>query len=287
VKILVVGGTGTVGSQLTSRLVAKGYAVRVLTRSKDRAEHLPSGVEIAVGDLREPSSARPAFDGVGAVFVLNGVTQTEANEGIACVALASAARARRLVYLSVHGLDGAPQVPRFGCKIGVEAAVRASGVPFTILQPNNFFQNDYWLKEALVERGFYGQPFGQKGLHRVDTRDIADAALNALTTDKFANQTYVIAGPTLVNGPSIVEVWSSKLGRAVAYGGDDLDAWERRLSSMMPSWARLDTRMMYAHFQTNGLIATPDELAACEEIVGHPLRTFDAFAAEMAAAWRG
>ena len=34
--------------------------------------------------------------------------------------------------------------PHFGSKVGVEAALRRSGIPFTILRPNNFYQNDYW-----------------------------------------------------------------------------------------------------------------------------------------------
>ena len=285
-KTLVIGATGTVGSNVTRGLVATGSKVRVLTRNKSRASHLPAGIEIALGDLNDPESARAAFAGIDTVFLLNGVTQTEANEGIVAVALATAAKVKRLVYMSVQGAHSAPHLPHFGSKIGVEAAVKASGIPYTILQPNNFFQNDAWLKAALLEYGVYAQPLGQKGLHRVDARDIADAAVNALVTDKFTSKSYVLAGPTLVNGPSTAEVWSSKLGKKIAYGGDDLDAWAQQASAMMPPWMVFDFKMMYAYFHSNGLIATPAELTACEAIVGHPLRTFDAFATEVAGSWK-
>lgn len=285
-KTLVLGGTGTVGSQVVAGLLAKGGSVRVLSRSKDASKKLPAGVEVTVGDLNDPATAKPAFDGVDAVFILNAVTQTEANEGIVAVSLARAAKLKRLVYMSVQNLNGAPHLPHFGSKIGVEAAVKASKIPYTILQPNNFFQNDVWFKDVLLGYGVYPQPLGSKGLHRVDARDIADAAVNALTATGFENKTYVLAGPTVVNGNSTAEVWSSKLGKKIAYGGDDLEAWAKAVSAMMPGWMVYDMKMMYAEFQENGLLASASELAECEKIVGHPLRTYDAFAEELAKSWK-
>ena len=50
---------------------------------------------------------------------------------------------KRVVYVSVQDADKAAWLPHFGGKVGVEEAVRRSGIPFTILRPNNFYQNDY------------------------------------------------------------------------------------------------------------------------------------------------
>ena len=133
-KTLVIGGTGTVGSNVVFGLAAKGRTVRVLTRDKGRANHLPAAIEVAVGDLNDPESARAAFAGIDAVFLLNGVTQTEAYEGLVAVALATAAKAKRLVYMSVQGAHSAPHLPHFGSKIGVEAAVKASGIPYSLVE---------------------------------------------------------------------------------------------------------------------------------------------------------
>jgi uncharacterized protein YbjT (DUF2867 family) len=286
-KTLVIGGTGSVGKLVVAGLIGKGTTdIRVLTRSADHAKVLPAKVEVVVGDLDDPASARGAFEGIDAVFVLNPVSRTEANEGIVAVSLARAAKAKRLVYMSVQGVDKAPYLPHFGSKDGVEAAVRASGNPYTILQPNNFFQNDVWLKDVIMGFGLYAQPIGNRGLHRVDTRDIADAAVNALTQSGFENKTYVLAGPAVVNGTSTAEIWTSKMGKKVTYAGDDLDGWEKQASAMMPGWMLYDMKMRYRHFQENGLIATANELAECQKIVGHAGRTFDAFAAECASAWK-
>ena len=53
-KILVIGGTGTVGSEVLKELVARDSDVRALVRKKSRAD-LPKGVEVVEGDLTEPS----------------------------------------------------------------------------------------------------------------------------------------------------------------------------------------------------------------------------------------
>ncbi len=285
-KTLVIGGTGTVGSQIVADLVAKGSSVRVLTRSNDRAKDLPNGVGIAIGDLNDPVSARSAFEGIDAVFMLNGVTQTEANEGIVGVALAMEAKAKRFVYMSVHNAHVAPYLPHFGSKIGVEAAVKKSGIPFVILQPNNFFQNDLWLKEAIVGHAIYPQPLGHQGIHRVDTRDIADAAVNALGNEAFLNKSHVIVGPAALTGESCAEAWGNQIGKKVTYAGDNLEAWEKQAAAMMPPWMLFDMKMMFRHFQEHGLLATQNELAECEKIVGHTLRSYDAFVAETASTWK-
>ena len=50
-KTLVIGGTGTVGSQVVQRLLEKGYELRVLTTSKEKAAKLPAAVEPFIGSL--------------------------------------------------------------------------------------------------------------------------------------------------------------------------------------------------------------------------------------------
>jgi len=55
--ILLVGGTGRLGSVLAARLTGRGLAVRVLTRDPARAAHLAvQGAEVAPGDVRDCAS---------------------------------------------------------------------------------------------------------------------------------------------------------------------------------------------------------------------------------------
>jgi uncharacterized protein YbjT (DUF2867 family) len=117
-------------------------------------------------------------------------------------------------------------------------------------------------------------------------RDIADAAVAALDAANASRQTYILAGPTAETGASTAATWSTHLGRPIAYGGDDLDAWERTNLQYLPAWMVFDFKMMYAYFQERGLQAMPAEMDATERLMGHPARSFDAFAAETAAAWK-
>jgi uncharacterized protein YbjT (DUF2867 family) len=284
--ILVTGGTGTVGGAVVKALVQAGEQPRVLLRNPERAGSLPGGALSVIGDLQNPASLSAAFDGAERVFLLNALAQDETAQGLAAVEAAKKAGVKRIVYMTVHRLDEGLHIPHFATKKPVEDAVMASGVEWTILQPNNFFQNDYWFKDAMLQYGVYPQPIGSIGCNRVDAGDIAAAAAAALTQDGYTGTKYPLVGPEVLNGPATAELWSRHLGRTVQYGGDDLEAWGAQAEQMLPAWLVHDLKIMYAHFQQNGLTATAEELAFQEKVLGRPPRRFDDFAAETAAAWR-
>jgi uncharacterized protein YbjT (DUF2867 family) len=283
--VLVVGGTGTVGREVARGLAGAGEKVAVLTRSADKAGTLPAGVGARVGDLTDPYSVGAAFDGVTKVFLLVSVSNTETQEGLTAVEWAKRSGVGKIVYMSVQGLHDAPHIPHFGAKIPIEDAVRQSGIDYTILQPNNFFQNDYWIKDVILTYGLYAHPFGNRGVSRVDVRDIADAAVNSLTTGAGRNGTYVAAGPDGLTGDGTAATYSQCVGKPVKYVGDDLGPWEQQARQMLPGWMAFDFKMMYEWFITRGFTATPDEVRAFEGLVGHPLRRFEDFARQTAKTW--
>jgi uncharacterized protein YbjT (DUF2867 family) len=285
-SILVTGGTGTVGSAVIKELLGKGATdIKVLTR--DPAKLKPAkGVSAVQGNLLEPATARRAFDGAESVFLISPVSQTEASEALMAITGMRLAKVKRVVYLSVHHADKAAWLPHFGAKVGAEAGLRVSGIPFTILRPNNFYQNDYWFKDVMLQYGVYPQPLGSTGVSRVDVRDIAEAAAIALTTGGHEGQTYDLVGPEAVTGESTAKSWSAALGKPIAYAGDDLDAWEKVQLNYVPDWMVFDFRYMFEHFQKNGLIASAEAIARQTKLIGHAPRGFDAFAKETASAWR-
>ncbi|MDM7923791.1 MAG: NmrA family NAD(P)-binding protein [Pyrinomonadaceae bacterium] len=284
-KILVLGATGTVGSQVVAELLGRGVEVSALTRSKESAAKLPAGVAAEIGDLQDPDTIRSVFNGKDAVFLLNAVSQTETNEGLMAVNGMQMAGVKKVVYLSVPRLEDAPHLPHFGSKIPIEYAIKRSGIPYTILRPNNFYQNDYWFKEVMANFGVYPQPIGSNGISRVDVRDIAEAAAITLTTGDHDGKTFHIAGPEAITGERTAEIWGEALGRTILYGGDDMDAWEQQSKTMLPGWMAFDFRLMYEFFQREGLAATEAELAELTDLLGHEPRSFEDFARETAAMW--
>ncbi len=287
-KVLAVGGTGTVGSQVVRELASRGADVYVLTRDPDKAKGFPKGAQPVKGDMLSPATVRSVFAGMDGVFLLNPVSATEAHEGLMAVNGARMANVKKIAYLSVHRVDEAPHLPHFGSKLAVEAALRASGIASTSLRANNFYQNDYWFKDVILQYGVYPQPLGDTGVSRVDVRDIAEAAAISLTSSGPGSgfETLNLVGPTAETGASTAESWARALGKAVAYGGNDLDAWEKQAAQMLPDWMVFDFRLMYAHFQEKGLKAIPADIERLTKVLGHPPRSFDAFTAEAAKMWK-
>jgi len=285
-KILVIGGTGTVGSQVVRELLARKADVQVLTRSADKAKALPAGVQSVTGDLLDPNTVRAIFKGIDGVFMLNSVSTTETHEGLMALNGARLSGVKRFVYMSVHNLDQALHLPHFGAKLPIEIALQASGIPYTILRPNNFYQNDYWVKDAMLQYGVYPHPIGDVGCSRVDVRDIAEAAAIALTTNGHEGQTYNLVGPEVHTGQSTAQIWSQVLGKTIAYAGNDLEAWEKQSLQYMPAWMVFDFKLMFAFFQKHGLKATPADLERLTKLLGHQPRRFDDFAKETAKMWK-
>ena len=283
---LVLGGTGTVGSIVVRGLLERGETVRVLTRSADRAKDLPKGAEAVLGDLTDPGTYEKVFSGYDNLFLLTANGPTDLMEGLAAVNEAKRTKAKRVVHLSIHDVEKCPEAPHFASKIAIEQALKALGVPHTILRPNNFYQNDHWFKDAILQYGVYPQPIGNVGISRVDTRDIGEAAVRALTEDGHLGKTYALVGPDAVTGNSCAAEFAKALGKPVAYGGDDLAAWAKSMAPYMPAWAVYDYALMYAMFQAKGLKATPAQLGETRTILGREPRTFSDFVKETTAAWK-
>lgn len=284
-KFLVLGATGTVGSNVVRELLARRHQVRILTRNPDKASSLGANLEVVTGDLLDLATLSTIFRSMDGAFLLNAVGQTESHEGLMAVSAAMTAGLKRLVYMSVHHADAGAYLPHFGSKIGIEAAIQVSGISSTILRPNNFFQNDTWFRDPMIQYGVYPQPLGDMGVSRVDIRDIAEAAAIALTEAGHGGKTYNLVGPEPLTGAKTAAIWSDKLGRKVIYGGNDLDAWEKQALQMLPASIVYDLKLMYALFQKNGLIGSDQDIATMSRLLGHAPRNFDDFATEAAASW--
>jgi uncharacterized protein YbjT (DUF2867 family) len=284
--ILVTGGTGTVGSHVVANLAAAGQDTRVLTRSPEKAAALPNGVTGAIGALSEPSTLGPAFEGVDRLFLLTPLAQDEVDQGLAGIEAAKSAGVRRIVFMSVHRAADATFIPHFGSKVEIARGLERSGIPYTVIEPNSFYQNDVWVQQPLVNFGVYPHPLGSVGLNRVDVRDIAAAAVAALTDDGHEGEHYPVVGPDICTGEGTAQAWGAALGSGVIYAGDDLDAWAQAASAMMPDWLVADLRIMYGDFQARGLLASDDDFARQRRLLGRDPIRFDQFAAEVAATWK-
>ena len=191
-KILVIGGTGRVGAEVVKELQKRAADVRVLVRDPD-AKSLP-GVEVVLGDLLDPVSIQKALKNVDKLYLLNAVSADELTQGLIAYDLARKSKLAHLVYHSVFRVEHFKDVPHFASKLAIESAIREFDVPFTIIRPNYFFQNDASF-DLLTKMSVYPNPLGLAGISAVDIRDIAEAAAIALSSDEHFGKTYNVSGP--------------------------------------------------------------------------------------------
>ena len=283
-KILVIGGTGHVGSAVVKELRKRDADVRVLVRKAD-GKSLP-GVEMVVGDLLDPVSIEKAMKGVSKMYLLNAVTPDELTQGLIAYDLAKKLKLAHVVYHSVFRVGHFKDVPHFASKLAIESAIREFDVPFTIIRPNYFFQNDASFRDLLTNMSVYPNPLGLVGISAVDIRDIAEAAAISLISDKHFGKTYNVSGPAILSGPKAASIWSKVLGKEIKYAGDNLDIFEEQMRNHAPAWAAFDIRMMFQGYLERGFVAQDDDTAILTKLLGHEPRAYEDFANETMREWQ-
>jgi len=285
-RILAIGGTGNVGGNVVSELLKRGAAVRVLARKEPEASKVQAGVDVAIGDLLDPVSVEKAMDGVDKLFLLNAVVTDELTQALIAYGIAKRVGLKHITYLSVFKVDQFRDVPHFASKLAVEGALHEFGMPYTILRPAYYIQNDLGLRDALTKAGVYPMPLGTAGIAAADVRDIAEVAAISLTEEGHEGQTYDIVAPTPISGPGNAALWSKLLGKEIKYTGHDFDQWERGMRARMPSWSAYDLRMMFQGYFERGFASTETEVVRLTKLLGRTPHSYEDFATETAEAWK-
>lgn len=134
-KIVIIGGSGLIGTKLGRRLRAKGHDVLaaspksgVNTITRDGLAAALSGADVVVDVANSPSFEDTA---VMAFFQ---------NSGRNLMAAETVAGVRHHVALSVVGTDRLPDNGYFRAKLAQERLIEASGLPYTILRATQFFE---------------------------------------------------------------------------------------------------------------------------------------------------
>ena len=142
--VFVTGANGYLGSGLVPRLLARGHRVKGLVRPA-AAGRLPDGAEPVLGDALDAASFAAAVPPCDTLVHLVGTPHPNPSKAgefdrvdlasvVAAVAAAARARVEHVVYVSVA--QPAPVMRAYvAARARGEAAVRASGIPSTILRP--------------------------------------------------------------------------------------------------------------------------------------------------------
>ena len=224
--ILVAGATGLVGSEVCQRLMRRGERVRALVRatsSKEKVEALrSSGVELFVGDLKDPQSIVAACRGVNAVISTASSTLTrqpgdsiqsvDAAGQLSLVDAAKDANVERFLFVSFRRTPDI-SFPLGDAKAEVENAL--TSLNFTVIQASWFME--VWLSPALgfdysnAAARIYGQ--GTSPISWVSFRDVAEICAVALRHPAAERRTIEFGGPEALSPLEVVARFEKIGGR--------------------------------------------------------------------------
>jgi uncharacterized protein YbjT (DUF2867 family) len=208
--VAVVGGTGTIGAPVVAALLARGAAVRVLTRNPTG---VPTGAEHRRVDLISGAGLAEALDGADAVVdAVNSTRKSKKTlvEGTARLLEAGAAAGvGHHVTISIVGIDRVPS-SYYRDKLAQERAVEGGRVPWSILRATQFHQ---LLDMAFGYAARVGvRPTGAGKLQPMDPR-VAAERLAGAALGPPAGRLPDIAGPKIKTISTLSAAWASARGR--------------------------------------------------------------------------
>ena len=275
--ILVAGATGNVGGELVRVLADAGEDVRALSR-RSSPRRMPEGVEGVIGDLDRPESLAEAMGGVGGVFLLSGYKDMPGL--LAEIRRAGVGRVVLLSGSSAEDGDMGNAISRY--MILSEAAVRESGVPWTVLRPSGFMSNALRWAPQLRAGDVVLAPFAGVRVAAIDPHDIAAVAAGALTSAEHEGRTYRLSGPEPLLPAEQVQVLGAVLGRDLRFEGQSDAEARAEMESVMPT-EYVDA---FFSFYAEGTLDESKVYPTVEDLMGRKPRTFEQLAIAHAGAFR-
>jgi uncharacterized protein YbjT (DUF2867 family) len=216
-KVLVTGGTGTLGRLVVPRLQDAGCEVRVLSR------HSRAGgadIEFVAGDLASGDAVQAAVQGAEIIIHCAGTRQGDEDKARHLVQAASRAGTRHLVYISVVGADRIPisggidraMFGYFGSKFAAERVVADSGLPWTTLRATQLYESMLQLVQRMsrlpvipVSAGWRFQP--------IEAGEVADRLVELAFDTPSGGLVPDIAGPRAYDMAELVRTYLQTTGR--------------------------------------------------------------------------
>ncbi len=270
-KVLLLGGSGFVGTYIVNRLAQRGIEVTVPTRRRERTKALimQPGVDMPEANIHCPETLTELVRGHDAVINLVGILHSRDvkfpySDDFArahvelpkkIVAACKAAGVRRLVHMSALKADPKGPSEYLASKGDGEAVVMAAAgeLDVTVFRPSVIFGlGDSFLSmfaKVLKSAPIFPLGFGHARFQPVWVADVADAFVDSLSDAATFGQAYDLVGPQVYTLRQLVDYTASLTGS------------KARVIALSEGWAYLQAGLMW--LAPNPLMS-PDNLRSMQ-----------------------
>lgn len=278
--VLVLGATGNTGSVIVSQLkeMQADFSAMAAT-NEDAAKLNLEDDRIRIGDFSDVSSLISAFKDIQRVYLLTPIHPSATTWVKNVIQAAKEAGVKHIVKQSglKASLDATSEVIRDHAH--TDNLIKQSGLDYTLIQPNTFFQNFYGNLPSINAEGRFYSSLGDTALSLVDINDVAAVAVAALTESGHEGKTHHITGSEALTSSGHAKLLSAASGKEITY----VDIPEAALVGALKEaglgdWLSDKLGEMITWFTQGDYALTTNTV---EEVTGRKPRTFADFAQEL------
>ncbi len=217
-RLMVSGAGGHLGRRVVELLLEKGQDVVAGSRDTGRIAELGArGVELRRVDFADPALLPQAFAGIDRLLIISTdvLDENRVRLHANAVAAAAAAGVGRIVYTSMANPEPGSPIPFAPDHYRTEQAIRASGVPHTILRNTWYTENLLQSLPQVVASGRWVTAAGEGRVAHVTREDCAQAAAGALAAAD-AKGVLTVTGPEALTTAELAAIATDVTGRPVA-----------------------------------------------------------------------
>ena len=241
-KVLIIGASGRVGSQVVRELDANhdNITVRLATSRTSVAEQWrQEGNDAVVLDLDRPETFPTALNGVERVFLITGYTAAMLYQSKRLVDAAEAAGVKFVVHLGVYS-SGHDENPHYGWHDMIETYIKASKLAWTNLHPKVILDSLLVTQPSVNEKGSFDVMWGDAALGWVSAADIGSLAATVLREgpQKHDGADYYLS-PEVVTGTQAAAIITEATGVEVKCNVRDSQTLAAYVESIPDAGTRL------------------------------------------------
>jgi NAD(P)H dehydrogenase (quinone) len=219
--LLVTGASGQLGRLVLDALLASGKVAPadIIATTRDTAKldaYAKKGVTVRAADFDDPASLDAAFAGAGKVLILSTDALDRPGRRLAqhkaAVAAARKAGAKHILYTSMPQPDDS-RVTFAPDHLGTEEAIKATGIPYTILRDGWYAENLFMSLPHALQTGSWYTASGNGKLAHITRADTAAAIAGALLSAGDESRTYTLTGTKSHTADEIAAIVSAATGK--------------------------------------------------------------------------